>query len=388
MFHFFYNSFLTFNFQEIDTSELPSKKFYGILNSKSINLSGMGEFCILYKGTLNYNNEYINLCSKFVNYIKKKDDIWRKSSILGDHCNLFSYWLYEKLLSMLKQDTNTAYNIFDKIQDISYRAMVLQSKFNFGKCDLDRNDRMKDEFEKRKQFYDYCIDYNTIMKMYESDKVNCEKYYNYIKEKIDVYKHFKKLCPYLSSHNCPDIYAKCINFDPEKVIKKLDCYSQIKKRNKPSGYENEEKEEEQEEEQDEERKVEQEEKKEEKSGLPEQREEQGLTLIQEESLVDELKHSKVLTSYTPGESYAIYDNYSREKTFGKSILGVVMITMISGIIYKFTPLGKRLHHTIGRLKNAIINQKGDNNTTFSYTSEYDYPLNEYREEHFVGYNTY
>ncbi|GAW84007.1 variable surface protein [Plasmodium gonderi] len=354
---------------ELDTSKLPSKRIYNILNEESIDLRDIHARCELCLPNSHNKNEYIRLCSKLVKYLQKKNDIWKRLKISGYHCNLFSYWLYEKLLRMLDNNERNTYDILDKIQQIAYDVMKYKGGNLFIKCDLDRNFKTKEVWEWKKTFYDYCLDFDTIKNMHEPDEVNCNKINNYIKEKKKVFNYFKNICQNknLGSHECPDVYSNCKHCDPEELINHFKCHSQEDQQmiTIDPTFQEEEQEQEQQDEQ-----------------------EQSLKPNLVESPRGEPRHSEILTPYTHGISRATYDNYSSAKTFGKSLLGVVMISMIFGIIYNFTSIGKRLHHTIGKLKNSIINKNGDNNTSFPYNSEYDYPLNEYREEHFVGYNTY
>ncbi|EDL42533.1 variable surface protein Vir32, truncated, putative, partial [Plasmodium vivax] len=70
---------------------------------------------------------------------------------------------------------------------------------------------------------------------------------------------------------------------------------------------------------------------------------------------------------------------------GNVLLGVVVTSMTSGALYKFTPLGNMLRNRFG-WSNNMRNFNGGDNGLFDYASESFNPFSVGGEEHYIGYH--
>ncbi|SBT57518.1 PIR Superfamily Protein [Plasmodium ovale wallikeri] len=55
----------------------------------------------------------------------------------------------------------------------------------------------------------------------------CTKHCEYINGKSELYKHFESVCPPKGS-DCPDFYEKCKAYNPNIVLKALNCHKKLK----------------------------------------------------------------------------------------------------------------------------------------------------------------
>ncbi|KNA01765.1 hypothetical protein PVNG_05617 [Plasmodium vivax North Korean] len=86
----------------------------------------------------------------------------------------------------------------------------------------------------------------------------------------------------------------------------------------------------------------------------------------------------------PLNSIEILDpNTSTGTKAGHAFLGVVVTSMTSGALYKFTRLGSMLRNIFGR-NNNMRNFNGGDNGLFDYASESFNPYS--GEEHYIGYH--
>ncbi|CAI7721725.1 Plasmodium vivax Vir protein, putative [Plasmodium vivax] len=183
-------------------------------------------------------------------------------------------------------------------------------------------------WKESKDHYDYCVDYDKIMQLAGSSYEKCKIYEEYIKGKSELYKKFEKLyIPEYKKKN-PGFYEKCKGYNPEIVIGELKCDEKFPGGARPKG----------------------------------------------------VSHGQGLLASTPVPG----QNSDSTNTYGNVLLGVVVTSMTSGILYKFTPLGRRFRNGFGWNNYAASNVNGEGNMLFAETHDPFSPHSEEREHH-IGY---
>ncbi|SBS93812.1 PIR Superfamily Protein [Plasmodium ovale curtisi] len=79
--------------------------------------------------------------------------------------------------------------------------------------------------QKRKELYDYYVHYDTLSMMGKHFDDKCE-YYQKIETKKLLYKHFENEC-LSNASNCFELYEKCSDYNPDKVLSTLQCHNKI-----------------------------------------------------------------------------------------------------------------------------------------------------------------
>ncbi|SBT00724.1 PIR Superfamily Protein [Plasmodium ovale curtisi] len=210
-----------------DTSvELHTEKFYEELNSESPDLSSYSLHC---------NNVYVNnnrdevkkVCTKFLRHLDKSL-VWNVENPGYDFCMLLNYWIHDKL-SDLFGDNNTSDTInsaFGTFQFTwEYNVNTSKNKTYYKNCKPEYNIVKQHDWKKRKEFYEYYVDFDVLHSMAKNYDDDC-KYYKQIEGKKSLYKYFEEL--YLQdNNNYPDFHDKYKDKNPESVLPQLRCHTQI-----------------------------------------------------------------------------------------------------------------------------------------------------------------
>ncbi|SCA60772.1 VIR protein [Plasmodium vivax] len=300
--------------------ELPSEKFNDWLNTNFITRSQYYSDCNYLKDRYKGNDRIKKLCARLVKYIKSTPLISNEEPLKHHHCNLFNYWIYEQLVSYYKGDYKEPVKIFGDFH------RVLSGFTYYPKdvtCKLDNSIPTIPDRKERKELYEYCIDYDTILEKYKPSTDKCNKYCTYVKNKIQFYEKFQELCTSRDIRKCPDFFFKiCENKDPKNLLVKLKC-DDIGVRDKSS-----------------------------------QEDASGITS----------------NSSPSNESVS---------NFGNAFLGVVLTSMTSGFLYKFTPLGTRIRNGLLWNNNNISNLNTNGDELFVQESYSPYSG---EEQHHIGYH--
>ncbi|KMZ83208.1 hypothetical protein PVBG_06375 [Plasmodium vivax Brazil I] len=86
---------------------------------------------------------------------------------------------------------------------------------------------MDNDWRERKELYEYYVDYDPIIKTVKNYSYTCKEFYQYVEKKKYIYNHFKKLCPPNNTNRCPEFYAQCEQYDPEKVLPHFSCHREM-----------------------------------------------------------------------------------------------------------------------------------------------------------------
>ncbi|SBT85028.1 PIR protein [Plasmodium ovale] len=208
------------------SEELHTEKFYGELNKESTDLSSYSLHCnnIYVK---NNKEEVKNVCAKFLRHLEKSV-VWKVEKPEYDFCMLLNYWIYDKLTGIYG-DKNTSEDVniaFANIQSIwEYTINSSQNKIYYKNCKPLFNILKHDDWKKKKEFYEYYVDYDVLRSMAKNYDDDC-KYYKQIEGKISLYKYFEE--QYLQdNNNYPDFHDKYKDKNPESVLPQLRCHTQI-----------------------------------------------------------------------------------------------------------------------------------------------------------------
>ncbi|SCA59646.1 VIR protein [Plasmodium vivax] len=333
---------------ESPSSDLLSGKFYNDLNH---NTEGSGKY-LKYCDLLNsvHKGKIFKIyCAQMVKYLKTKYSTTNRKNYEFDDCTLLNYWIIGKLVQYYGSHTDSNFiQAFGALKLIWSNIIPDDSSISSNNiCNSLFDIYNQADWYKRKEFYDYCVDYDTLLNTANSYDKSCEEYYMYIESKIPIYKHIKKLCTPENAITCPNFYAKCKERDPQILLSKLKCHTRMQekmaalKKGKATD---------------------------DAVTYPDQGADSALT--GRTGLQDPLQKSHGSSSTVTKASNAF--------------LGVVVTSMTSGFLYKFTPLGTHLRNRFGYNRNAISINRGDNGL-FDYASE---SFNPYPggEEHNIGYH--
>ncbi|SBT55648.1 PIR Superfamily Protein [Plasmodium ovale wallikeri] len=245
-------------------SVLPSVEFYNIMKSDYDDLS-------------NYNN-------------KTEYDV----------CILLNYWIYDELKEIFGADNiSNKFNLaFSSIQYIwDYPNAKLKNTPYYNKCKPNFDIFKPDDWERRRELYEYYVDYETIFSTAKSFDNVCKEMYKKIQEKKELYEHFDDIC-HSKQKECPIHYDKYEMYSPTLVLPTLIC-------------------------------------------------------------PDNMNPPRVLEAASP--TLFTHDaSEQEEETVGKSVLGIAPIALTASALYKFTPLGPWLRKLAGSNHNITGNIDGDN----------------------------
>ncbi|VVA00332.1 PIR protein [Plasmodium vivax] len=304
--------------------ELPSEIFYEWLDSYLISASNYYSDCITLKDIYKQNYDIKGLCAKVVNYINTKPKISNEEHLKDHHCNLFNYWIYEQIDSYCKHKTYQPFQIFADFL-LALSGFTYYSKDNT--CKLDDSIPTIQDRKERKELYDYCIDYDTILEKSKHNKDKCDKYYKYVETKIELYKKFQALCPANNKSNYSDYCKICEDKEPKHLLSQLKCDG--------IGVE----------------------KKTQLKGTPD--------------------------SDLSGTTSNSFPGIQSVSDMGNVFLGVVVTSMTSGFLYKFTPLGTRIRNGLLWNNNNISNL---NTNSYELFVQESYSPYSGEEQHYIGYH--
>ncbi|VUZ99652.1 PIR protein [Plasmodium vivax] len=300
-------------------NELPSEKFYDLLNTNFMTTSQYYSDCNYLKDIYKKNDRIIGLCAKVVKYTKFNSPILNKEYLKDHHCNLFNYWIYEQLVRYYEDNYQEPVKIFG---DILHALSMLEYYPNNKTCILHSSIAMIPDIKEAKKLFEYCIDYKTILEKSKHRKDKCDKYCTYVQKITQFYDKFQKLCTSGDSRDYPNFCEICKDKDPKNLLVKLKC-DDIGVRDKSS-----------------------------------QEDASGITS----------------NSSPSNESVS---------NFGNAFLGVVLTSMTSGFLYKFTPLGTRIRNGLLWNNNNISNLNTNGDELFVQESYSPYSG---EEQHHIGYH--
>ncbi|VVA00393.1 PIR protein [Plasmodium vivax] len=320
---------------------LPLDSFYYDLNHSEKYLDNYADECNkLCRENKSFKN--IRLCKILLRFLKDNIRTSYKIESAYNDCILFNYWIYGELEKKYKKHFKTKLvPIYAELQRMWYSLIEQSSNESYYEnCKPDNRLIYQDDWTKRRDLYDYCVNYELLKPQFEPYKQYCKHHYTYIKSKAPLYDYFKERCKPEAKYNCPDFYSRCKDYDPSIVLPELSCYDVMKKEEDTAA-------------------------------------ENALSLEPQPELTADGTSSPD-ASKLKGEG-----NHTVTKT-GNILLGVVATSMTSGALYKFTPLGGMIRNGLGWNNNNMRNFNGGDIRLYDYSAE---PFNPYPgEEHYIGYH--
>ncbi|CAI7719413.1 Plasmodium vivax Vir protein, putative [Plasmodium vivax] len=205
--------------------DLYSEKFYETLRRINVSKVYTDECSSLDK--LNLGKGIKRICAKVLNYLEtvhkgiyNKDDPY-------DVCILLSFWVYSRLFDIL-QNENNVYLAYAQIQLI-WTDFLIKKSYNELCKPITEMVSHKD-WRKRKELYEYYVDYSANKKIFDIYEKGCEDFYVYVENKASLYEHFENLCPKENTNICPEFYNDTLKYKPENVLSTFKCHHEIIKK--------------------------------------------------------------------------------------------------------------------------------------------------------------
>ncbi|VVA00130.1 PIR protein [Plasmodium vivax] len=323
------------------SDELNSENFYKHLNHLEIL-----EECSSYCETLREKGLAVrakNICARTLSYLKSKYSTIYNQNDEFDACTLLNYWLYNRLYMLYGYKNDTTFvHAFGHIQriwsDFIHEGL---NKHNPKICNPIFDIAIQRDWKERKKLLDYCNNAKHLLIIANSHSGACNKYYQYIESKSDLYKQYEQACSSGKENMCPDFFNSCEVYDPVKVLPTLPCHPEMEKTK---------------------------------------------DVALEIPIRDDRGDPESRVGETDPE---VVPQLQRENTptvnkAGNVLLGVVITSMTSGALYRFTPLGGMIRNGLGWNTNNMRNFNGDDIRLYDYASG---PFNPYPgEEHYIGYH--
>ncbi|CAI7720289.1 PIR protein [Plasmodium vivax] len=325
------------------SDELNSGNFYEYLNGLNI-LDECREYCepLL---TLDRGGNIKNICARTLSYLKTKYSTLDYQNDEYDVCTLLNYWVYNRLfMAYSYKNFSKVIKAFGELQPIW--DLFIDEKLYKNKSKICKpifNIVIQDDWQERKELLNYCVDVNALIRTTFTHPQSCNKYYQYIERKTELYKQYEQACKSGNKNMCPEFFKACEVYDPEKVLPKLQCHSEMEKR-KPAA-----------------------------SAISMREDEKNLL-------------SPVNEAVSADDSQIQHGNTPAVTKAGNILLGVVITSMTSGALYRFTPLGGMIRNGLGRNNNNMRNMHGGEYGLFDYATESFNPYTGGGEEHYIGYH--
>ncbi|SBS92937.1 PIR Superfamily Protein [Plasmodium ovale curtisi] len=217
------------------SKELYSEQFYETLNYNYSDLYNYYDKCNNNLFLSNKKDEMITVCERILRYLENSTALNTVNSSY-DVCILFNYWIYDTLAGIYgAENTTDISHAFGSLQFIWSYLNYNPKNYTFYKnCKLNFDSNDLEDWKKRKQLYDYCVNYDFLKGMARNFEDTCEEYYEKIAENTSIYEHFENLC-LNKPDKCPKFYNECKSYNPKLVLSELPCHNKIKKAKAPAG---------------------------------------------------------------------------------------------------------------------------------------------------------
>ncbi|SBT53972.1 PIR Superfamily Protein [Plasmodium ovale wallikeri] len=300
---------------ELHSIDLLSKQIYDKIEFNYTDLSNYSQKC---------DNIYVNknkdevktICEKLLRYLEKSTAL-EIANPQYDICLILNYWIYDKL-NKIFGDKETSDKAFGNFQMIwNYLTQYINKNISYyEKCKENLDIHKQEDWEKRKELYDYCIDYNTLYGTATNYGDKCEDYYEYIEQKTSLYTHFEDICS-TEENRCPTFYKDCKQYNPDIVLSKFRCHNEMLK----------------------------------KKAIAQPR------VLQQESASGHNSLDSGLPEAVSGSPKA--DHLSETSQIGKkvghSILGIGPVVLTATALYRYTPIGTWFRNLGGTNPNSMSN---------------------------------
>ncbi|GAB69497.1 hypothetical protein PCYB_002460, partial [Plasmodium cynomolgi strain B] len=187
--------------------ELPSKIFYSKLNFSDEELKQHEDKCKSYN-LINTDSEIIKICAKLVKYLTNYNE-QNNGDLKDHHCNLLSLWIIEQLFEKFERKSGKVAVPYNHLRFIINDVIKEFTQSEFDNCLRYVPVSQYVIWKKRKDLYDYCVDYDKFNKLDDFSDKKCQEYEEYINEISPLYNQIETLyIPEYKTMN-KDFYEKC-----------------------------------------------------------------------------------------------------------------------------------------------------------------------------------
>ncbi|SBT01679.1 PIR protein [Plasmodium ovale] len=308
-------------------SVLPSAQFYNTMKTNYNDLSNYSQQCDSYS-VHHHKYEAKQICEKILRYLHKHTALIDDKTEY-DVCILLNYWIYDELKNIFgAENISDKFNLaFSSLQYIwDYPNSELKKTSYYNKCKPNFDIFKPDDWIRRRELYEYYVDYKTIFRTANSYENVCKEIYKKIEEKKELYEYFDDLC-HSKPNECPKFYDKFKMYSPTSVLPTLICPDHM--------------------------------------NLPLEANAASQSLSTHDNSAQEEE-----TGPHPYNSHTelTQQNSDIGKKVGKSVLGIAPIALTASALYKFTPLGQWIRKLAGSNHNITGNIDG-NNEFLDHTQE-------------------
>ncbi|SCO70282.1 VIR protein [Plasmodium vivax] len=211
------------------SEDLPSQSFYKSLGEYMYSLDEYDQYCVLGNSNYQHNESVKSLCRHLLKNLNHNSQINVNESVPCNHYKLLSYWLYnqiEKVFTPRFVETERK-KIYEELTSIWKDFVSSPFRRNLNNCQPEPvtvfDDDDNNNWKVRKEFYEYCEDYNTLKKSCTHSFSTCGKYYDYLENKSDLYNQFLTLNLNKPQDKYSSSYEKYKKFDPRTLLDNLPC---------------------------------------------------------------------------------------------------------------------------------------------------------------------
>ncbi|SBT30943.1 PIR Superfamily Protein [Plasmodium ovale wallikeri] len=307
---------------EMYLSNLPSQRFYNIIKKEYPDLSDYSQKCDT-TSVQYHKNEAKQICEKILRYLDKYAAFIDDKNEY-DVCILLNYWIYDALTDIFgPENISKKFNLaFSDLQMMwNYPSIELKKTSYYNKCKPKFEIFNHEDWEKRRELYEYYVDYKTIFHTAKSYDNVCREYYEKIKQKKHLFEYFDGLCD-SKPDQCPDFYENSKNYNPKSVLPTLSCpVPTVSTKNYLSAQAD-----------------------------------------SEQGLVDGPRPYD--TDFSGHRAHSSKAGMTQENSdigtkVGKSVLGIAPVALTASALYRFTPLGQWIRKLGGSNHNITGNGFGD-----------------------------
>ncbi|GAW84263.1 variable surface protein [Plasmodium gonderi] len=330
-----------------------------------------------------YKNIWIkSLCAVLLKYLKTSSKISNKQNNDYEDCTLLSYWVYDRLSGIYHKYPRVIKIMYANLQ-LLWNYLIEHSVYSsfYDKCKPDFHIPSQYNWKKRKELYDYCVDYQTLF----NTAINYDKkrsyIYKYINNKAPLYAEFDRHCPQDDNDKCPEFLRKCKDHNPENVLNHIECKIKLRTEKTqdsstacPHEFSSHSH-------------TQSNSSLEDQTGKPFVPSSDDAFGSTDELTIDDDSSIHIYRVDGFFDLFINNDSSNIVGILGKIFLGLVLFTTLSGILYKFTPIGIRLRKVFKRKKNIIRGKNRHRDELFGYPSESHYPNYVNEDEQYIGYHT-
>ncbi|SBT57271.1 PIR Superfamily Protein [Plasmodium ovale wallikeri] len=323
----------TEDFSEIYLSGLPSVQFYKGVGKNHNNLQNYIQPCEQIK-VKEKSDEVKTICKKFLWHLENST-VWDIEKPDYDICLLLNYWTYDKLNNIFsdKETSDKAFSNFQMISDYP-QNYIKKNLYYKNKCKYNIDFHKYEDWQKRKEFYDYCVDYGTLNGLISTYNNKCNDFYKYVKKKEELYKHFEVLCS-KEEIKCPKFYEECKKYNPNELLSILRCRDEMEQQKVP-----------------------------EKASA-------GHGTLGQDLEPGSREHGPGLPGIKGGtpDTESKQDSSEIGKKLGHSFLGIAPVMLAATALYRYTPVGEWIRNLAGTSPNSMSNINGEEMDGFFSDSE-------------------